>query len=191
MDIWKPTCVKQRRKMGTILVNIRMYNDMRFLDWHQHLVLWAKSHVSGLLNSIKYQFFPRRQNQARGRTDAPVIRSTFSRTFLNYVTLQCIVEIVTGNANYVSLPCNPWTSQSGKCAWPEVPVQKARAGTGPAIPLMGWRELKFGTNPRPHWAINRGWGEHGMGTSLTLGEKCKWIFSSWIIHFKVGFKMQF
>ena len=161
MDIWKPTCVKQRRKMGTILVNIRMYNDMRFLDWHQHLVLWAKSHVSGLLNSIKYQFLPRRQNQARGRTDAPAIRSTFSRTFLNNVTLQCIVEIVTGNANYVSLPCNPWTSQSGKCAWPEVPVQQARAGTGPAIPLMRWRELKFGTNPRPHWAINRGWGEHG------------------------------
>ena len=116
---------------NTVDVNIRMCNDMRFLDWHQHLVLWAKSHVPGLLNSIKYPFLPRRQNQARGRTDAPAIRFTFSRTFLSHVTLQCIVKIVTGNANYVSLSCDPWTSQSGKFAWPEVPVQRGQGWHGP------------------------------------------------------------
>ena len=79
--------------------NNRMYNDMRFLDWHQHLVLWARSTVPCLLNSIKHQFFPRRQRQARGWTDAHWLLSTFSRS---RHCSDIIVAIVTGNANYVS-----------------------------------------------------------------------------------------
>ena len=79
--------------------NNRMYNDMRFLNWHQHLVLWARSHVPCLLNSIKHQFFPRRQHQARGWTDAHWLLSIFSRS---RHCSDIIVAIVTGNANYVS-----------------------------------------------------------------------------------------
>ena len=75
---------------------------MRFLNWHQHLVLWAKSQVPCLLNSIKYQFFPRRQHQARGWTDAHLLAAL--NILKNSSLWQCdiIVAIVTGNANYVS-----------------------------------------------------------------------------------------
>ena len=97
--------------------NNRMYNDMRFLNWHQHLVLWAKSHVPCLLNSIKYQFLPRRQHQARGWTDAHLLATL---NILKNSSLWHHCSNCHGKCKLCFPSSHPWTSQSGKCAWPEV-----------------------------------------------------------------------